>query len=146
MEPFCSWRRVPRAGVDPVCSASSALTIISLAMHRPLRFETIVLLLDDERRGVSLVVVDGTAEPDSVVDVTECIAVAVDPSPAAQLVIASVRPGDGAVRGDPDRWLEASDIAGLHGVELVEWFVIDGETDAVNVHCPRDALGERPRW
>ena len=34
------------------------------------------------------------------------------------------------------------------GVELVEWFVIGGDTPTVaaNASCPRDLLGESPRW
>jgi hypothetical protein len=34
-----------------------------------------------------------------------------------------------------------SDIAEQAGVELLEWFVISGD-----VTCPRDQLGEPPRW
>ena len=147
MQPFCSWRRVPRAGVDPIDSASSAMSVLSLAVHRPLTPETIVLLLDDERRGVSIVVVDGTDDPNAVVLVVECLAEAVaEATPATSLVVASVRPGDGVLDDDPDRWLEASDVAAQRGVELVEWFVFDGDDDALGVHCPRDDLGERPRW
>ncbi len=49
--------------------------------------------------------------------------------------------GDELVAGDVDRWLELSDLAEQAGVELLEWFVIG---DAIT--CPRDLLGEPPRW
>jgi hypothetical protein len=34
-----------------------------------------------------------------------------------------------------------SDVTSAAGVELVEWFVIGDD-----IHCPRDLLGESPRW
>ena len=43
---------------------------------------------------------------------------------------------------DVDRWLEASDVAADHGIELLEWYVV-GPTGIV---CPREAFGEPPRW
>ena len=57
------------------------------------------------------------------------------------LVMATVRPGGGPLEDDGDRWLEMSDLTSAAGVELVEWFVIGDE-----IHCPRDLLGEPPRW
>ena len=48
---------------------------------------------------------------------------------------------ESTVATDVDRWLEMSDIAEQVGVELIEWFVIGGD-----VTCPRDQLGEPPRW
>ena len=64
------------------------------------------------------------------------------------MVVATVRPGGGPEPGDEDRWLEASDLADELGVELVEWFVIGGDRPSVaaNAVCPRDLLGEVPRW
>ena len=44
--------RCPRAGIDPVDDAPTALAIVGLAMHRPRRAETIVVLLDAEQRGL----------------------------------------------------------------------------------------------
>ena len=41
----------------------------------------------------------------------------------------------------PDRTVQMSEIAELSGVEVLEWFVIDRA-----VSCPRDRLGEPPRW
>lgn len=140
-------RRLPRAGIDPIVDFDAAFVTISMAVHRPLRHETIVALIDDARRGISLVAVSGTEHPDAVVEVVECL---LDPARhggrVAGLIVASVRPGehptgaDGAP-GDIDRWLEMSDLSEQAGIELLEWFVI-----ADDVRCPRDQLGEPPRW
>ena len=52
--------RLPRAGIDPINNADTAFITISMAVHRPLRHETIVALLDDARCGLGVVVVSGT--------------------------------------------------------------------------------------
>ena len=140
--------RLPRAGIDPIDSHDAALATVAMAAHRPLRPETIVVLLDDARRGIALVVVTDTQRPDDVLEVVECLT-----RPTAHagrvgaVVVGTVRPGAGAEADDHvpdpdiDRWLELSDIAEGHGVELLEWFVIGAD-----VRCPRDDLGEAPRW
>jgi hypothetical protein len=139
--------RLPQAGIDPITDASTALLTLSVAIRRPLRHETIALLLDDRRCGLAVVVVSGTEPPDAVLEVVEFLA---DPNAhggrLAALVVASVRPAgrdldDVSVRRDIDRWLEMSDIAEQSGVEVVEWFVVGAD-----VTCPRDDLGEPPRW
>jgi hypothetical protein len=144
---FCAAHRPPRAGVDPVDSAPAALAVIRLAMHRPARSETIAIVLGDDHRGRSIVVVDGTDDPDSVVAVVERLTDTIAASGRdGALVIASIRPGRGPVPGDLDRWLEASAIAEDAGVDLLEWFVIDGTAGGGTAWCPRDLLGEPPRW
>jgi hypothetical protein len=135
--------RRPRAGADPITDQATAFAAVSLAVSRPLRFETIVLVLDDARCGVGVVVVAGTARADDVVGAVECLA---DPlahgGEVAALVLASVRPGERVDDpADLDRWLELSQLVDDAGLELLEWFVITGD-----VRCPRDVLGERPRW
>ena len=138
-------RRLPRAGIDPICDADTAFVTISMAVHRPLRYETIVALLDDDRCGISLVAVSGTQQPDAAVDVLETLLdAAVHDGRVGAAIVASVRPADGSEADDDrdiDRWLEMSDLADQRGVELLEWFVI-----ADDVSCPRDRLGEPPRW
>ena len=147
MSQFCSAHQPPRAGVDPIDTAPAALAVVQLAMHRPARSETIAIVLGDDCRGRSIVVVDGTDDPDSVLAVVERLAdtIAVTGRDGA-LVVASIRPGCGPVPGDVDRWLEASDIAEGAGVDLLEWFVIDGVAGVGTAWCPRDLLGEPPRW
>jgi len=147
MEHTARHRRLPRAGIDAIDDAESALAMIALAIDHPLRHETIVIVLDQARRGRTVVVVDGTEEPDAVIDVVECITQA-DESIGA-IVVCSVRPpctahgadGADATDADVDRWLEMSEVADVVGVEVLEWFVV-GRT----ISCPRDLLGEPPRW
>lgn len=138
-------RRLPRAGIDPITDIDTAFVTISMAVHRPLRHETVVALLDDDRCGISVVVVDGTLHDDAVIDVIESVLdPAVHGGRVGAAIVASVRPDDAVDHdwaGDIDRWMEMSDLAEQGGVELLEWFVI-----ANDVSCPRDLLGEPPRW
>jgi hypothetical protein len=149
MSTFCGAHRLPRADVDPIDSPAAALAIVELAVHRPLTDETVVVVLDAERRGRTVVVVDGTRDADSVLDVVERIAesIAGTGQPGC-MVVASVRPGGGPLAGDDELWLEASELADDFGVELLEWFVIGGDRPSIAAAawCPRDLLGERPRW
>ncbi len=135
-------RRLPRAGIDVIDDSPTAFAMLSLSIHRPLRDETIVLLLDEAQCGKAIVVVSGTADPDAVIEVVDCITNTTEP--LAAIVVGSVRPNDDGtteVGGDVDRWLEMSDIADAAGVDLLEWYVIGR-----SVRCPRDLLGEPPRW
>lgn len=147
MSQFCGVHRPPRAGIDPVDSADAALAVIRLAVTRPMRSEVVVLVLDGDRRGRTVVIVDGTDEPDAVVEIVERLAGSlVDAQGAAAIVVASVRPGGGPLDGDSDRWLEASEAAEQAGVELLEWFVISDDLGPPTAWCPRDLLAEPPRW
>jgi hypothetical protein len=145
MQPTTFHSRLPRAGIDTIDDAGAALSTLLMAVHRPLRAETIVLVLDEARRGRTIVVVTETNDADSAIEVVECLTQGMD-HPGA-IVVGSVRPkaidaaSDPAAPGDVDRWLEMSEIASLVGVELLEWFVIGR-----SVRCPRDELGEAPRW
>jgi hypothetical protein len=137
--------RLPRAGVDTISCAETALLTLAMAIQRPLRAETVTLLLDDQRRGIAVAVVSGTHQPDDVLEVVECFTrSAAHGGRVGSIIVASVRPDrsdEATTATDVDRWLEMSDIAEQAGVELLEWFVIGGE-----VTCPRDQLGEPPRW
>jgi hypothetical protein len=149
MSAFCAAHRLPRAAVDPIDDPAAALAVVAMAMHRPLRHETIALVLDADRRGRTIVVVDGTDEPDSVLDVVERLAGSIAAAGRTGcLVVATVRPSGGPLDGDDGRWLEASELADDVGVDLLEWFEIGGERPslAANTCCPRDLLGEAPRW
>lgn len=139
--------RLPRAGIDPITDESTALALLRIAAC-PTRHETIIVLLDDARCGLGLVVVSDTAEPDAVVEVVERVLdPAVHDGRAAATIVASVRPrsdvGDrgGHDLGDADRWLELDDVAERCGVELVEWFVL-----ADGLSRPRELVNAPPRW
>ena len=136
-------RRPPRAHVDPVADAADALALFSLAMHHPMQPEIIAFLLDDTGRGGTIVVVTDVDSLDAVLGVVETMSMAAEANrDLCRLVVASVRPTGATRPGDIDRWLEASAIAELHGVELVEWFVIG----PAGPECPRDLIGEPERW
>ena len=139
--------RLPRAG-DPIRSSIDAIAVVSLAIHRPLEAETIAFFLDDAGRSNTITVVSGTTEPDSILSVAECMAVAGGRLPTlCGVVLATVRPSSApnlpaTLPGDLDRWVEANEITEAHGIELIEWFVIG----QAGVDCPRELLGEAERW
>lgn len=137
--------RLPRAGIDVIDDSATAFAMLSMSIHRPLRHETILLLLDQARRGRAIVVVADTVAADSAIEVVECITHANAGDGLAGIVVASVRPDDTGLpdvdAADIDRWMEMSDLSDAVGVELLEWFVIGR-----SVRCPRDRLGEPPRW
>ena len=138
----------PHAG-QPIRSAFDAIAVVSLAIHRPLEFETIGFFLDNHARSNTITVVTGTTEPDSVLEVAECLSLAAANSPnLCGLVLATVRPDSTPHRpatlpGDFDRWIEANSITDAHGIELIDWFVV-GRSGGVA--CPRDLLGDPERW
>ncbi len=134
---------LPLAG-DPICSSIDALAVVSLAIHRPLVAETIAFFLDETSCSNTITIVSGTTDPDSVLAVAECMALAAHGSPSlCGVVLASVRPdAPGSLAGDIDRWLDADSITESHGIELIEWFIVA----PAGVECPRDLLGEPQRW
>jgi len=118
-------------------------------LHRPLRPETVVVIRDADARAGTIVVVTGTFSCDAVITVCEVLSAAVGNDRLAEpsgLVVASVRPDRPMTPDDLDRWLEASDVTEEAGSELVEWFIVTGDAESPRFECPRDALGEPPRW
>jgi hypothetical protein len=129
---------------EPILTSVDALRVVSMAIHRPLEAETIAFFLDDCNLSDTITIVSGTTEPDSIVSVAECMAVAASRSPTVcGIVLASVRPDTlGLLPGDFDRWLVIDAITDAHGIGLIEWFIVD----AAGVESPRDTLGEAERW
>ena len=66
---------------DPIRSATDAIAVVSMAIHRPLEAETIAFFLDHTSRSNTITVVSGTTDPDSVLSVAECMSVAGARSP-----------------------------------------------------------------
>lgn len=137
---------VPRAGRDPIDGAGRALAMLHLLVERPLRHQTIALLLDGARCGLGALVVEGTRQPDSIVDIAQLLAGAAPQHPELRaVVLASVRPDAAGPSGDDvDRWADADDALGSAGIDLVEWFVVSRGDPPVS--CPRDLLGAPARW
>lgn len=137
--------RPPTAGTEPIDRQEVALRVLVRAAQLPPRDETVVVFLDDARCAVAIVTVTGTVEPDSVVEVVELLtSPAVHGGRVDAVVVGTIRTrhDEGTAADDVDRWLEISDLADEHGVELLEWYVIGPD----GASCPRDRLGEPPRW
>lgn len=139
--------RLPRAGIDPIADPTTALGLLSVAAC-PTRHETILVLLDVTRRGLGLVVVSDTSDPDAVVDVAaRVLDPAVHDGRVAAVIVASVRPGRHHLDlDDADRWLELDHVTSREGAELVEWFVLGSSVLGSEVSCPRELLNAPPRW
>ena len=133
--------RFPRARVDPIDSAPIALGLLR-RIAVPEQHETLLLVLDDARRGLAVVTVTDTDDDDHVLTVVDTLARPdLCGGEAAALIVASVRPFGTTTPADVDRWFEMSELADQGGLELVEWFVIGR-----SVSCPRDRVGAPPRW
>lgn len=138
-----SFGRAPRARLDPIFTAHDAMAVFSLAMSRPLRHETLVMFLDANDCGSSLVSVTDTDEPFHIVEIAETMALSGSDAPdISGLVLATVRPGGGLLPGDDELWLEASDVVEDCGLTLVDWLVIGRR----GTHSPREQLGMPSRW
>src|SRR5690349_1230856 len=87
--------RLPRAGIDTIDCAETALLTLAMAIQQPLRAETVSLLLDDQRRGIAVAVVSGTHRPDDVLEVVECFTrSATHGGRVGAIIVASVRPDE----------------------------------------------------
>jgi hypothetical protein len=133
---------VPRGGIDPIRSADDALAVLALAA--PYGHDTIVILLDAEHRGSSIMIVTDTTDPDALFAVIDvCVsAAAADDVPIEAMIVASSRPGGDVEADDVHRWLEAGDLCRSGGLELIEWFVLGRS----GPQCPREMFGEPERW
>lgn len=141
--PVSAHGRVPRARLDPINSATQALTVFGLAMTYPLAHETLTMFLDANHCGHELVSVSGTDEARHVIDVAETMAISASASTEiTALVLASVRPGGGILPGDDELWFEAADVVEESGLVLIDWLIIGrGCTQS-----PRAQLGIPSRW
>jgi hypothetical protein len=136
-----SFHAVPRGGIDPIRSAADALAVLALAA--PYGHDTIVILLDAEHRGSSILIVSDTDDLDAMFQVLDrCLAATRDRQEIVGLVLASSRPTGEVEPDDIHRWLEASDQCAAAGLELVEWFVLGRR----GPQCPRSLFGEPERW
>jgi hypothetical protein len=135
---------VPRGGIDPIRSADDALAV--LALGAPYGHDTIVILLDADRCGCSVMVVTDTVDADAMFRVIDCCIEASRHQPVVDavdaVILASSRPDGDVVPDDMHRWLEASDQCCAGGLELIEWFVLGRS----GPRFPRRLFGEPERW
>lgn len=131
----------PTSLPPPIRSRADALGLLSIAVQRPLRAETLCIPLDPEGQGVAILIASGTTVPDAVVGLVEFVAMSAEGGPTDRLVVASVRPHHDLLPDDVDRWLDASARAQQFGVLLLDWFVVSPS----GIFTPRDLLGEPER-
>jgi len=141
MTNFCTAHRFPRAHIDPIDDLGARLLIDSM-LDAPPSAETLVVLLDAEWRGLSIIHVSDTVEPDAVFDVAELVvALAGRDAEVAGVILASVRPVGSDQLDDVERWLDLDERLSIAGLELIEWYV-----HGRSVSLPRAVLGEPARW
>jgi hypothetical protein len=132
---------VPRGGIDPIECADDALAV--LALGAPYGHDTVIVLLDTDRCGCSVMVVTDTFDTDALFRVIDiCIGAIRGRPEIGGVILASSRPDSDARPDDVHRWLEASDQCSAGGLELVEWFVLGRS----GPQCPREMFGEPDRW
>jgi hypothetical protein len=133
---------VPRGGIDPIRSADDALAVLALAA--PYGHDTIVILLDAERCGSSIMIVTDTVDPDALLTVIDvCVEATGAPgAPIEAMIVASSRPDGDVEADDVQRWSEAGDLCRSSGIELIEWFVLGRS----GPQCPRELCGDPERW
>jgi hypothetical protein len=138
----------------------AALDVLTLAVDRPLRPQVVLVLLDDEHRGGSIIVFDtvvpGARPDDAVLDITRLVAEAGGgPFGAAArqpaVVLASVRPGRSPLVDDSDasRFDELDGILAGAGVTLLDWFLIGDEqctSMGETIGAPWRWKGDEPAW
>ena len=119
------------------------MQVFSLQLGRPLRHETLVMFVDTDGCGISLVTVSDTVEPHQVVDVAETLAMAVSgQSEVRGLVVVSVRPGGGVLPDDDVLWFEAAAAVNLQDKVLIDWLVVG----RAGTRSMTEELGVPSRW
>lgn len=132
---------MPTARLDQI-DLDAALDVITNQVPLPHLHQTVVIVLDHDRRGLGITTVADTYEPDAVLHVADMIAEAAHRDPeVGGAIIASFRPGGADELDDLERWLTIDEQLGMVGVELIEWFVVGGA-----VSRPRTLVGEPSRW
>lgn len=144
MTHFCTTHRVPFADRERFDEAATR-RLFDCVLAVPQRPETVVVLLDHDRRGRSILNVDGTDHPDAVLAVAEWSIDLAGRSPGVGgAIVASVRP-HGADElddlSDLERWLDLDERFARADIELIEWYVVGRA-----VSRPRTLVGEPDRW
>ena len=113
---------LPRANTDPVSSPHAALAVFSLALRRPLCEEVLVLMLDNQLRGVGLMSFDAVSSFAN--NVNHAIGLCSSVLDASSLSICTVEP-QLLSRDNDSKYLEmAQDLCRHAGLNLIDWFVV----------------------
>jgi hypothetical protein len=127
-----SRRALTPAGV-PLRGPVAALDVVLAAASQPLTDETIAVVLDHAHRGMAVFTVTGAATPEGVSSVARVLAeLARRGSGIGAAVLATMRAGGGAEPNDGDHFcfLDLRAQLDLAGVELLDWFLLDGRCAA----------------
>lgn len=142
--PVSSFGRMPRAHLDPIVCVDDAYAVFAVQMSDPVQDETLVMLLDDQHCGSTLITVAGTWSVEQLFEVAEAMSVVARSAPdISAIVLASVRRQDETA--DlllPSVWRQLDAIVEGCGLVLVDWLV----TGPWGLLLPRAILGERSRW
>jgi hypothetical protein len=116
-----------RAPGAPLESLGDALGTVLALLSRPPAPETLCLLLDAERRGLTCVGLPGETPPDAAAALCRVLAPLADAG-VHGVVVATARPGSSAHPSPHDEAQFCALRDGLEaaGVELLDWFVVAG--------------------
>lgn len=113
---------LPRANTDPVSSPHAALAVFSLALRRPLCEEVLVLMLDNQMRGVGLMSFDAVSSFAN--NVNHAIGLCSSVLDATSLSICTVEPHP-LGRDNDSRFVKmAQDLCRHAGLKLIDWLVV----------------------
>ena len=129
---------IPRPLIDPITSLVEALSVVSLALTRPRRNSTFVLVLDNERRGIHLFRTAPLNKCSIHRIIYECSHV---PS-VGGVFITSVRNTQPVSPDDSDKLLNSARTLASAGLQLIDWAVIG----AGGLYCPRTLLNLPDPW
>jgi len=113
---------LPRANTDPVSTPHAALAVFSLALRRPLCEEMLVLMLDNQLRGVGLMSFDAVASCTN--NVNHAIGLCSSVFDATSLSICTVEPYICDRSNDTNCLQLAQDLCQHAGLKLIDWLVV----------------------
>ena len=106
---------LPRANSDPVSSPHAALAVFSLALRRPLCEEMMVLMLDNQLRGVGLMSFDAVASHTN--NINHAIGLCSSVLDATSLSMCD--------RSNDSTYLElAQELCRHAGLKLIDWLIV----------------------
>ena len=124
---------IPHAGVDAVTHRRCALSVAALVIDVPIVAQCVLIALDDQRRGLGMVVVDDAGTPDDIIEVMTATSHAIHRSGARAIVAVSVRPDYPVTTGDEQRWNTLDAICTAADIHLVDWLIV---SDIISWQCP----------
>ena len=113
---------LPRANTDPVSSPHAALAVFSLALRRPLCEEVLVLMLDNQLRGVGLMSFDAVASFAN--NVNHAIGLCSSVLDASGLSICTVEPNLLSRSNDSHSLEMAEHLCQHAGLTLNDWLIV----------------------